>query len=169
MKGIKKMSWFESLRYSFSSLLYDYPPESDFFLYAKKLAKTAPKLNTVNANEEIKKYFGKTIPMRDSHYYAVPEKLLLDFYEIYPKPKYKTESFDCDNFSLDFMAFFLRFGTMIPEYKYSFAFGMVSGYFDWANGHHQVNFFVTDGGVKIFEPQTGRVHDSFKSTTLIYL
>ena len=169
MKEINKVSWFDSFRMFISELTYKYPTESNFFVFAEKLAKKVSGLKVVDAHSEIIKFFGQGVSERDNHYYAVPEKLLLDFYKIYPSPKYKLEQSDCDNFSLDFMAFLSRFNNMIPGAKYSFALGMLAGYFDWAAGHHQVNFFVTEKGVRIFEPQTGKIYDSFKSVTMLYL
>lgn len=109
---------------------------------------------------------------KDSKYVVCPYNVLLAFNAVYRKYKmvYRKEVYDCDDFSIDYLAFLRRFSHSIKDMKYPFAIGIITGYFPWVKSFHQNNIILTDKGVYLIEPNSSKIRvpkgDNLK---LIYL
>lgn len=161
--------WWKGLRMTIAGFIWKGNIETIFEKF-EKLAKTydANKFIIVTALEFKQSMVSALgfapqylLPSRDLLYYALPEPLLLEFNKLYSqiRPRPKGEAFDCDNYSMDYMAFLSRFAAMIPNVKGGFAIGMMDGRFPWYKGFHQANILYTHTGeVKLLEPQTMKLY-----------
>ena len=145
-------------------------PEPNLFIELKKLALQykGSDFETIYYKDiitQIEREVGKDISIeispRDNIYTIYPIEVMLKFHNIYEnyKMKYKVEVFDCDNFSIDYLAQLNRFTGMIRGMQGSFVVGMVTGVFSWTEGMHQANLLLTDFGVWLLEPQSLTLYD----------
>lgn len=165
--------WFYSFRQTIAGFIFDCGEIPTYENELKQIAKT------INLNDlviissdgifaEYLKVFPKQaylIGSRDSFYYMLTLDIIQKFNKVYLKwrPDACSLSFDCDNFSMDYMAALNRFVTHIKGAKHSFAIGMSSGLYHWETGQHQCNIaFVYGETDKIIfiEPQTGNWYNT---------
>jgi hypothetical protein len=70
------------------------------------------------------------------------------------------EGYDCDDFTRSLYGFATDFAARNWELEHSICLGMAVGDFGWMEGLHSCNWvYLSDGGLKWIEPQTGALHD----------
>jgi hypothetical protein len=70
------------------------------------------------------------------------------------------EGYDCDDYSKSLYGFVPDFAQGHWQVEHSVCIGMAIGVFGWMDGLHSCNWvFLSDGGLRWIEPQTGSFHD----------
>lgn len=80
------------------------------------------------------------------------------------------ERFDCDDF-----AYVLKGEISVHAYatnslRFGLCFGIVWGNFDWVDGYHAVNWFISnDGELRFVEPQDDVIHNASECSGDVWL
>ena len=70
------------------------------------------------------------------------------------------EGYDCDDYTRSLYGFAADFAENNWQVEHSVCIGMAVGVFGWMDGLHSCNWvYLSDGGLKWIEPQTGALHE----------
>lgn len=113
-----------------------------------------------------------SIFLRDRDYRAIStedfERIIFDCWFLHDEPAYKSEIFDCDDFSVCFMANVKTRWANISRGKEALSFGYISAEVKGL-GFHAFIWHVNDKGeINFYEPQSGRrVNYELSNITLV--